>query len=214
MANIPEIIKEQVVFLRNNDVFSTTVRGVTTDTYNEALVSAGSATISVSAIKNIRSVTVDATPLSFGSEYTVAYGITNAVITFAANQTGALVVTYDYGPDKIFDNFPRNDLTINSYPRIAVDILNGTYDAFGIGGDSFISDFALTIVVYATKKDDINDYVETIKNLYRNNAKSFYYLPFIKVTGVGPTLDSENKKQEIMQKNVDILGMFSVEQSA
>ncbi len=189
------------------------MRGVSTTTHSETLASAGSATIEKTDVKNIRSITMDASPLVLGTDYTTNYGdgTTNAVVTFTSNQTGDLIITYDYGSDKIYPDFPRDDLTITSYPRIAVDILNAPSDAFGIGGDQFISDVAFTIVAYALKSDDLDEYIDTIKDLYVTNAKNFFYLPFVKRTLIGPTINSSERHNEIMQKNIDFLGMFNVE---
>ena len=209
--DIPKIKQEQLVFLRNNNVFSITERGVTTTTQEATLSSASTITIDAT-VKNIRSITVGGTAKVVGTDYTVNYKhSTGCVITFIAAQTGASIVTYDYGGDKIYPDFPRNDLTINSYPRIAVDVINVGMDALGIGGDSFISNVAITIVIFSNNSDDLDTYVNAIKELYVSNAKSFYYLKFIKPTMIGPTINSPDKKDVIMQKNIDILGMFAVD---
>jgi len=210
--NIQSIKQEQVDFLRNQDIFTITQRGVTTANATGTLSGTKVITISRTNVKNIRSITVGAVSKVLGTDWTVDYKhATGCVITFGSNQTGAYAVSHDYGSDKIFPDFPRNDLTIDSYPRIAVDILNVPSDALGIGGDQFISDVAFTIVAYAVKSADLDSYIQTIKDLYVTNAKNFYYLPFVKRTSIGPTINSQDKKDEIMQKNIDYLGMFNVE---
>lgn len=210
--NIQSIKSEQVVFLRNNDIFTTTQRGVTTANATGTLSGTKVITISRTNVKNIRSITVAAVNKYLGTDYTVDYNhASGCVITFGANQTGDYVVSHDYGSDKIYPDFPRDDLTISSYPRIAVDILNVGIDAFGIGGDQFISNVAFTIVIYDNTSDAIDEYLQTIKDLYVTNAKSFYYLKFIKSTLIGPTINSPDKKNEIMSKNLDLLGMFEVD---
>lgn len=211
MVNLSAIKQEQVVFLRNSNVFSTTLRGVTTTTATGTLSGTDTITVTATGIKNIRSITVGGVSKYLGTDYTAVYSVTNCVITFGSNQTGAYIVTYDYGSDKIYSDFPRDDLTINSFPRIAIDILGIDVDAFGIGGDDFISNVALTIVIYDDNSDDLDSYIQTIKDLYMTNAKSFYYLSFVKPTLIGPTINSPDKKDEIMQKNIDILGMFNTE---
>ena len=210
--DITKIKQEQVDFLRNNNVFSITERGVTTTTQEATLSSASTITIDKTTVKNIRSITVGAVAKVLGTDWTVDYKhSTGCVITFIAAQTGASIVTYDYGGDKIYPDFPRNDLTINSYPRIAIDIINAPIEPFGIGGDSFISNVALTIVVFANNSDDLDTYIQAIKTLYVANSKNFYYLNFVKPTFIGPTINSPDKKDEIMQKNIDIMGMFLVD---
>jgi len=210
--NIPSIKQEQTDFLKNQDIFTTTQRGVTTVNATGTLSDSDTITISRTNVKNIRSITIATVSKSLGTDYTVDYKHTNGcVITFESNQTGAYVVSHDYGSDKIYPDFPRDDLTINSYPRIAVEILNVPIDAFGIGGEDFISDVTFTIVVYANKSADLDDYIQTIKDLYVTNAKNFYYLNFIKPILIGPTINSPDKKDEIMSKNIDLVGMFNVD---
>ena len=210
--DIPKIKQEQLVFLRNNDIFSVTERGVTTTTQEDTLTAEDTITIDAT-VKNIRSITIGGVDKYVGTDYTVDYKhATGCVVTFGSNQTGAYVVTYDFGSsDKIYPDFPRDDLTINSYPRIAVDVINVGMDALGIGGDSFISNVAITIVVYANNSDDLDSYINTIKDLYVTNAKNFYYLNFVSPTLIGPTINSADKKDEIMQKNLDIVGKFNID---
>jgi len=210
--DIPKIKQEQLVFLRNNDIFSVTERGVTTTTQEATLTAHDTITIDAT-VKNIRSITIGGVDKYVGTDYTVDYKhATGCVVTFGSNQTGAYVVTYDFGSsDKIYPDFPRNDLTIHSYPRIAVDVINVAVDALGIGGSSFISNVAITIVAFSNNSDDLDTYIQAIKELYVSNSKNFYYLKFIKPTFIGPTVNSPDKKDEIMQKNIDIMGMFSVD---
>jgi len=211
-VDIQKIKQEQVVFLRNQDIFTTTQRGVTTANATGTLSGTKIITISKTNVKNIRSITVDAVTKTFGTDYTVDYKHANGcVITFGENQTGDYIVSHDYGTDKIFPDFPRDDLTIDSYPRMAVDILNVSMDAFGVGGAIFISNVAFTVVVYDDNSDDLDGYIQAIKSAYITNAKNFYYLKFIKPTLIGPTINSPDKKDEIMQKNIDLLGMFETD---
>jgi len=209
--NIQNIKQEQLVFLRNSDIFSISERGVTTANATGTLSGTKVITISTTGVKNIRTITVGAVSKSLGTDYTVVYGTASTIITFGANQTGNYVVSHDYGSDKIYPDFPRDDLTIGSYPRIAIDILSAPIEAFGIGGTTFITDVAFTIVVYADKSDALDGYIQAIKTAYIAVPKDFYYLSYVKPTMIGPTLDSADKKSEIMQKNIDMLGMFNVE---
>lgn len=210
--NIQNIKNEQAVFLRNQDIFTTTQRGVTTANATGTLSGTKIITIARTNVKNIRSITVAAVTKTLGTDYTADYNHANGcVITFGENQTGDYIVSHDYGSDKIHPDFPRDDLTIDSYPRIAIDILNVSIDNLGIGGSQFISNVAFTIVVYDDNSDDLDGYIQTIKDLYVTEAKNFYYLKFIKPTLIGPTINSPDKKDEIMSKNIDLLGMFEVD---
>jgi len=209
--NIQQIKQEQIVFLRNSDILTTIQRGVTTANATGTLAGTTTITISRTNVKNIRTITVDAVSKYVGTDYTVNYNhASGCVITFGSAQTGDYVVSHDYGTDKIYPDFPRDDLTIGSYPRIALDILNVSVDAFGIGGNSFISNVAFTIVVYAGTSDELDGYIQAIKDAYISVSNDFYYLSFVKITLIGPTIDSQNKQEEMMQKNIDLLGMFEV----
>ena len=210
--NLQKIKQEQVVFLRNQDIFTTTIRGVSTTTATGALSNETTITIAKTNVKNIRSITVGGNSKTLGTDYTVDYNhASGCVITFGSAQTGDYSVSYDYGSDKIYHDFPRDDLTISSYPRIAVDILSVSSDAFGVGGSKFIHNVAFTVVVYDDNTDDLDGYIDTIKDAYVSNAKNFYYLKFIKPTGIGPTIVSPDRRDEIMQKNIDLLGMFNID---
>jgi hypothetical protein len=210
--NIQSIKQEQAVFLRNQNILTIAQRGVTTADATGTLSGTDTITIARTNVKNIRSVTIAAVAKYLGTDYTVNYNhVSGCVITFGVNQTGAYVVSHDYGTDKIHPDFPRDDLTVNSYPRIAVDIINVSTDAFGIGGDNFISNIAFTIVVYADSTDEIDGYIQTIKDAYVSNSKEFYYLKFVKSTGIGPLITSPDRRDEIMQRNIDLLGMFEVD---
>jgi hypothetical protein len=212
VVDIQLIKQEQIVFLRNQDIFTKVQRGVNTTTATGNLSGETTITIDKTNVKNIRSITVAAVSKSYGSEYSVDYNNNlGCVITFGEEQTGAYIVTYDFGNDKIYPDFPRDDLTITSYPRMAMDLLNVSTEAFGIGGSKFISNVAFTVVVYADNSDDLDGYIQTIREKYITNAKSFYYLKFIKPTMIGPTINSPDRSDEIMQKNLDLLGMFEVD---
>jgi len=210
--NIQQIKQEQVVFLRNQNIFTISQRGVTTASATGTLSGTATITIARTNVKNIRSITVGAVTKYLGTDYTVDYKhATGCVITFGSNQTGAYAVSHDYGSDKIYPDFPRDDLSIDSFPRIAMDLMSVSIDAFGIGGEKFISNVAFTIIVYDDNSDDIDAYIQAIKTAYISNAKNFYYLSFVKPTFIGPTINSPDKKDEIMQKNIDLLGMFNVD---
>ncbi len=210
--NLTNIKDEIVVFLRNQDIFTTTQRGVTTANATGTLSGTKVITISRTNVKNIRSINVDGSFKYLGIDWTADYDhATGCVITFGSNQTGDYVVSHDYGTDKIYPDFPRDDLTIDSYPRLAVDIMTVSTDAFGIGGSQFISNITFTVVVYANKVNDIDSYIQSIKDAMRGNAKLFYYVNFVKPTITGPLINSPDRSDEIMQRNTDFMAMFQEE---
>lgn len=208
-----DIKQELVVLLRNGDIISTSIRGVTTSQDTGTFASASSHTLATNPtlVKNIRNITIGGTGLNFGVDYTVNYS--TGVISFTSPQTGAYVINYDTGNDKIYPDFPRDDLRINSYPRIAVDIMSGTTDAFGIGGQDFISNYIVTIVVYEDNVQNIDTKIQSIKQLMINNATDLYNISFVKPISIGPIISSPERTNEIMQRNIDFQIMFDVEEA-
>lgn len=214
--NLTNIKQEQIVSLRNADILTITQRGVTTATDTGTFDSDSTHLIAVSNGKNVRSITVGGSPLTFGTDYTVDYdyddsGTIKIKISFTSAQTGAYSIPYDYGTDKIYPDFPRDDLGIDSYPRIAFDIMTVSTDAFGIGGSQFISNITFTVVVYADDTGEIDGYVQAIKDHYITSAKLFYYVNFVKPTITGPMISSPDRSSEIMQRNTDFMAMFQEE---
>lgn len=208
--NITNIKKEIINFLRNQDILTITQRGVTTysDTGTFSTASTHTVANSPTLLKNVRSIIVGST-LDYGTDYTI--NLTTGVITFTTPQSGAYTISYDSGSgDKIYPDFPRDDLSINSYPRIAMDIMSIDTDAFGIGGSQFISNLNFTIVIYADDVDDIDGYIQTIKTAIESNAKTFYYMGFTKPTLIGPCIVSPDRSNEIVQRNIDFQAMFQV----
>ena len=210
--NLQNIKTELVNFIRNQDVLTISQRGVTT--YSDTGTFAGDSSYTLAnsptSARNIRSVVVAAVTLSYGADYTVNFN--TGVISFTVAQTGAYTIGYDSGStDKIHPDFPRDDLTINSYPRIAVDIVGVSTDPFGIGGTTFISNITFTVVVYANNADLIDTYTQTIRDALISNTKSFNYIRFIKPVLMGPLINSSDRSDEIMHRNSDYQGMFSVE---
>ena len=87
------IKNELVTNLRNWDILTTTQRGVTTTTDTGTWTAATSHLINRNNVRNIRSITVDTSPLSFGNDYTIDYtyddsGTIKCKIDLVSAQTG------------------------------------------------------------------------------------------------------------------------------
>lgn len=210
--------KELLYFIRNSDVISIATRGVTTTTETATLSSADEYIVSQSNIKNFREVKVDTNTLTYGKDFTVNLNYDNnadgqtdsALISFTSSQTGELSITYDYGTEKIYPDFPRDDLSISSYPRIAVDMMDSPIEAFGIGGTKTISEINFTLVVYDEDLGKVDEMIDSIKDKIENNMKEFYYTPFIRPQMIGPAIVAENRKSEIVHRNIDLKAQFNV----
>jgi hypothetical protein len=212
-TSILDIKTELVVFLRNSDIISTSDRGVTTKTDTGTFTSESTYTLSTSPtlVKNVRSVTVASVPLSFGTDYTVNY--TNGVISFTSAKTGAYSIVYDYGAtDRIFPDFPQPYLTLNKFPRIAVDIISGTTNEFGIGSSPTQSEYIISIVAYDSDQEDVETMIASIRSTMLDNKKNFYYIPFLTITSMGPLLNTPFGQNKIFQRNQDMMARFIFEE--
>jgi len=216
VINIKELKEELVVFLRNQDIFTISQRGVATVT--EEFDGTGSQTdfvLTNTPVRNIRSVTVGGSAQSLGSDYTVNY--TTATVTFLsapANGTDNVDIQYDHGStDKIFPDYPKTELSISSFPRIGFGIITMGTDPAGFGNVTSTRT-SITIIVYDKKTSVIEDYITAIRTAIRNNYTGFYYLaPFVTVRNVGPVINSPRAqgKDKIFQQNIDIDGHFKYE---
>ena len=213
--DLSAIRKELLNFLRSSDILTVTQRGVTTSNDTGTFDADETYVISKTNVKNIRSIVVAGTTLTYGEDYTVDFDYLDTTIkckiSFTAAQTGAYTISYNHGTDKIWDDFPRDDLTIGSYPRVSVDVTDGTSDAFGIGGTTFSSSINFTVVVYAQSIKTIDSTINTIRQKIMGNSKLFYYLGFTKPIGIGPLIENPEKDQEIMSRNIDFQSIINVE---
>lgn len=208
---------ELLFFLRNQDVFTTTVRGVTTTTASGTFAAALTHTIAVTNIKNIRSIVVASTTLTYGTDYTYDIDYLDTTIktriVFTSAQTGAYTITYDYGADKIFPDFPRSDLTIDSFPRMAID-LQQVPSEWGGFGNVLKTEVYFTVVVYDLKTEDVNTYISTVRTKFHTAYKSFYNLRGpIKPVAIGPLITSprEKTKDKVFQQNIDFVSVLNYE---
>ena len=126
VIDINDLREEICHKLRNSNVLTTTIRGVTTTT-ESSTASAGQTNItpSNSTLRNVRSLTIDATAKYFIKDFTINFK--TGVITLLSALTGGETISlqYDYGSsDKIFPDMIRDNLTLESFPRIGIKVLN------------------------------------------------------------------------------------------
>jgi hypothetical protein len=209
------IKKEVARFLRNQDIFTITVRSVATTTATGTFASATSHTLNVTNIKNIRSIVVGATTLVYGTDYEYDEDYFDTTIkckiTFVAAQTGDYTITYDYGTDKIFPDLPQDTLSIGSFPRIGVEMIGEDSEDSEVTGDAEITTITFAIYVYSADADDIDDYIKTIKEKFIANKKSFYNLRYVRKIRVGPLLPFAGGNKKIFFKSIDYISPLNEE---
>lgn len=210
-------IKEEItVYLRNSDIYTITQRSVTTATATGTFASTSSLLINRTNVKNIRSITVVTTELTFGTDYTVDYwyndsGTRKCKITFVAAQTGAYSIPYDYGSDLIFEGRPRVDLTLSSFPRLAVEVLGDDTSDADIGGDTEESNISFAITVFDDDSDDIDSALKSVRTKMLEYKKSFYYLKYVHRLNTGPLLPFVLSKGKVDQKAINYMSNFNFE---
>jgi len=220
-----EHIREEISHsLRNGDILSIAIRGVTTTT--DSFIATASQTVfnlTQTGIKNIRSLTVNSVAKYLFRDYT--YNGATGVVTLntGAGIGEAVVIQYDYSAsaDKIYPDMPRVDLTLTSFPRVGIEITNSNTMPFGLGGMTHISDLLITVYAWVpVNKDtsiagglggtaDLNDLIKNIRDTIRTNAKSYYNFTYITPKSTSPVIKGENNK--IIQLSQDFYIKFLTE---
>jgi len=111
---------EMTRFLRNGDILTVAERNVTTDT-DDTFSGDGAETafvINRNNVKNIRTISVDASPLVYGQDYTYNKNYNDAgtikcQINFTsapASGTDNITLSYDYGSDNIFPGYSKRKI--------------------------------------------------------------------------------------------------------
>ena len=220
---INDVKMELVNHLRNANILTQSIRGTTTQT-DTFVATAGQTnfTLTKSPARNIRSVSVQSISKSYLKDYSVVWKTGIVTLNVGASVGDSVVFVYDYGsPDKIFPDFPRDDLTLTSFPRVAIEWTNMDTQPLGLGGMTHISDILITIYAWVPVNSDpsvaggyggVNDLgtlLFNIRDTIRANAKSFNSFRYITPKGVSPIIRDQNNK--IIQQSQDFNVRFVVE---
>jgi hypothetical protein len=222
IIRIDKIREELVNELRNANIFSTTMRNVTTTTQSFTATGGQTNFILTNEPRNIRSLTVNSVNKYLFKDYEVTW--TSKTITFYSGLTGgvAVVVNYDYGTtgqggDKIYPDMPREDLHLNSFPRIGIEYTSQTTDPLGLGALNWINEIVVTIYTWvpADTENNIggNKYLSYIVSKVReailNRTKSFQLFHYIQPGHISPIIKGQYDK--IIQQSQDFKIRFVVE---
>jgi hypothetical protein len=213
--------------LRNADIFSTTIRGVTTRTDNyTATAGQTNFTLTQTKVKNIRSLTVQSVSKQFVKDYTINWETGVITLLTGATLNDAVAINYDYtsstdATEKIWYDLPRADINIESFPRIGMALTSSTTEPLGLGGTNHISDIIVTIFVSMPVNKvstiagglggviDLGNILKSVRDRIRTNAKSFYSFKWITPLRTNPVIPSTNNK--IIQQSDDYQIRFLVE---
>jgi hypothetical protein len=217
--DFPEIKEELVVFLRNSDVLSTTVRGVTTDTDDTFDGDASTVNFDIARanVKNIRTISVDAVVQVLGTDYTVDYAYSSSAtrITFTsapASGTGNITLSYDYGTDKIYPDYPRDDIKVSSYPRIAVGVLGSGSEEVALGGSVISTSVSISVSVYDDSEKNIDAIMKLVRDAFLGGKKSFFTLRFVTPVGTSPMIPSPGRGNKISSRTMDLIAPLNIEE--
>lgn len=219
--SIQNIRDEIINGLRNANIFTIAVREVTTTT-DTFIATAGQTqfTLTKTNMKNIRSVTVNAVSKALITDYSISWSTSKIILVTGAGAGESVVIQYDYGTDKIHPDFPREDLTISSFPRLGFEITSIRTEPLGLGGANHISDILMTVFLFmpvnrdaATNSiggtEDLHDYMNIIRSYFRTNAKNFVSFKWMTPFTGTSTMRSHNDK--VIQLNEDYSLKFIIE---
>ena len=206
-----DVLNEVVMSLRSADVMSVDERGVVRTTQTGVLNDDDGILIDKSNVKNVVSITVDTVPITGFNVDTETDEECN--ITLKNSMSGDYIVTYDYGPDKIFSGYPRSDLNINSFPRIAVEYISMGSEPGGFGNVNR-NRHDISISIYNFDKSKIRDTIHKIRTWCVNNQNGLSTLKLIKPVLIGPLAPAgefTKFKDKVMKQNFDFVGLLQYE---
>lgn len=211
-----EILEEIATSLRNTNILTTTERNVTTE---EITGTINSTTLHPTRtdIKNIRYILVNSTTLTPYTDYTIDYdsdsGNVNQ-ITFTTLQNGDYNVGYDYGVDHIHVDYAKNHLSIESFPRIGMGVIDIATEPGGWGNVNK-NRVDISIIAYAPSKKKVRTMIKNIRTWMIDNQNRLYNLKLIKPVLQGPIGpgDFPKVKDKIFQQNIDLRSTLNYEKN-
>ncbi len=211
--DLNEFFEEMTVFLRNQNIFTVSERGVTTVTDEfDGDAAETDFQINRTNVKNVRTVTVGGAGQSFGTDYLVNYNDANdkTTITFSSapgSGTDNVDIQYDYGTDTIFPDFPKPDLTLSDFPRIGFGDISERSQPGQAGAGTNLTENVISIIVYEINKRNLRSRRKSLKDAILSNELNFFYVTEIRYLGSGPVLKSpfEFGRDKVNQQNVDFI---------
>lgn len=211
--NQRDIVLEYINFLRNSDILSPADRGVSTLTEEFTSTKTGIETFKLTKTdcKNVRKVEYNSKTLTYLLDYSI--DLDSAEVSLNSVVADKLVkITYDHGPDRIHIDYPRQDLSLNSYPRIGFGVygFNTIYAGFG---NVLKSNWRFDIRVYTPNKQQADELIDIIrtKNIdayVSLNCANRIYPGAVRDLGV---YDTDKGRNKIYVKGIDIMAINNYE---
>jgi len=203
-----KVLAEYLNFLRNSDILTTTVRGVTTtsDTKTTAATGAETFTLTNLGVKNIRSITYDGSTIYNVKDYTINLD-SNQVTLLSVVPGKTVVISYDYGKgDRIYPDYPRTDISISKFPRIGFGIYGFRSEVAGFG-NVLKSTWRFDVRVYATSQKQADELTDSIrsKNIAAYVSLNYCNRIYPEATRDLGLMELEKGKDKIYVKGLDII---------
>jgi hypothetical protein len=216
-----EIKEELLNRLRNSDIISTTVRGVTTktDSYT-ATASQTDFSLTMTGIKNIREVRVNDVVQTALVDYTYSLMDTDAVnkvISFTVGLTLSddVEIDYDYSSsgDRIYDDFAKLTVKEDKFPRIGFDIVSERTELESFNRVLYQSEILFSFVAYGIGRNETERISNDLRDFLITNRLTFQRLTYLETRargGIKPFDGTTDSK--IFKKNCDFAAPFEFEQ--
>lgn len=159
----------------------------------------------------VRSVTVDGTPLTFGSQYSIIWRDTNqgyVQLVSALSGGETVVIVWGKALEKknfVYPDYPRTDLGENTYPRVGFNIFSGARVA-GLGGGldyPMAYNTTVSIKVIHTDQAFVDNMEKVVTDFIERNAKNFYNFRFINPDRLGSYSLYEDSAGNVISKTLD-----------
>ena len=206
-------LKEEIlVYLRNNLHSSDHKNRMTLG--SEVGTADGTATYtmtSVSGLSAVSGISVNSVVQTNFIDYIVDYKNTtprtSPSITFTSTPVSGqeVIIYYWTGTEWIYPDFPKNSLSMNSFPRIAFDVITQTREPFGIGGTVFKSDITFQMNAYSDKHYEVDEYLHKAGSVFMKNAKGFNSFEFVIPMGLGPSGKVPGRNEDIITQSQDFM---------
>jgi len=193
MATLNELkIREEILnLIRNSDIFSTTLRGVTT--VADTLTATAGQTdfiLSNDGVKNVRSLKINDVVKKIYTDYDINIveetktESKTVSLVVGASLDDEIKIEYDYSStgDNIYPDFPDDGLTIKSFPRIYFDILS-TANTNRSANDTLQQKNLLFEFGVISFNKEINNYEYQLYSLIFDNRKSLFWLNLLRPNG-------------------------------
>lgn len=204
--------------IRNSDLITKAVRGVTTNTENFSLSSTVSfLELSQEWVKNIRTVVKNSVTLTYGKDYNLNLYGKDAILAKRINFTTDLVngdsvdITFDYTTtsettkngtrlvgDRVYADMPMEFVTTSKYPRIGFQIDSIPGKPRDLQHKLVQKNVVFSFGVFA-KSGNVDALYEALDNLLNDNRKALHYLNVLVYDGTSPKEITPNTNRSVYQ---------------